>query len=197
MNRICKTCGSEWVIDLIEAEWARGQGTAMQRVCPSCRADKRGLQKATLTCDLCAQPFAWPKELALYASMFEWPTPTTCPAGCGGDLAVARELRGDKLAMAAVWLRVVRKIDLDAPPPLDLTPEQQLRATKVPKLEDLFRGLGSGMSTPSFGELPSGTPAGDARRPSEDVVAASRDDLPRESVPSPDSLFSGLGKKRV
>jgi len=183
VNRSCKSCGNSWQVDPIEADWSRSKNTALPRNCPSCRADKRKLVDSTITCSKCETAFAWPKELALFAAMFGWKPAHRCPGGCGGDLEQVKRFRGDMYAIGPVWLRQVKGIDLDAAPVEELTPEQRARAAKVPKLEDLFKDLGSGMGGPSFGDLPHrGAPAA-PEKPAED-------DLPPENLPSPDSLFS-------
>ena len=187
MNRTCKKCGQDWVIDPLEAELFRSRGTGVPRVCTSCRALARKFEDKNIVCSKCEAEFAWPKELALYASMFDWKEPHRCPGGCNGDLEEVRRFRGDMYSIGPVWLRIVRGIDLDAVPERELTPEQQLRATKVPKLDDLFKGLGSGMSGgPNFSEL--STPAAESPRTEPE------DDLPPEILPSPESLFSNLKK---
>lgn|GEM_PF-5846899 len=188
MNRPCRKCGQDWEIDPIEAELFRSGGTAIPRVCTSCRALARDFADTTITCSKCETDFAWPKELALYASMFDWKEPHRCPGGCDGDLEEVKRFRGDMYAIGPVWLRLVKGVDLGAAPLEDLSPDQQLRATKIPKLDDLFKGLGSGISTPSFGGIPSGTPS------RERVPAITNDDLPPENLPSPDSLFGNLKK---
>ena len=186
--RPCKSCGQDWVPDPLEAEFFRKNGTAVPRVCTSCRAAKRKLTDGTLSCQKCGIDFAWPKEMALYASMFEWKEPHRCPGGCVGDRSEIKRMRGDMYAIGPVWLRVVEGVDIDAEPAEELTPEQQLRATPVPKLDDLFKGLGSGMSSPSFENL-------SGRSSVEPEPASGGDDLPPENLPSPDSLFSKLGGK--
>ncbi len=193
MTRTCKKCGEDWVIDPIEAELFRSKASGVPRVCTSCRALARNFLDVQLPCSKCDTQFAWPKELALYASMFDWKEPHRCPGGCNGDLEEVKRFRGDMYAIGPVWLRRVRGIDLDAAPVEELTPEQQLRATKVPRLDDLFRGLGSGMSGgPNFSELSSNS--GGSNSPSDTNRPAPADDLPRENLPSPDSLFSNFKK---
>lgn len=191
MKRTCKKCSQDWVVDPVEAEFFRGKGTAVPRVCTSCRAEMRKFDDTTLVCSRCETEFSWPKELALYATMFEWKEPHRCPGGCDGDRSELKRFRGDMYAIGPVWLRIVEGIDIDAEPAPELTPEQKLRETKVPKLDELFKGLGSGMSGgPGFGDLPPPTPSREqaaARKPA--------DDLPPENLPSPDSLFSSFKKR--
>lgn len=192
MKRSCKKCGEDWVVDPTEAEFYRAKSTAVPRVCTSCRAEARKFEDTSLTCSKCESAFAWPKELTLYATMFEWKEPHRCPGGCEGDLEQLKRFRGDMYAIGPVWLRVVKGIDIDAEPAPELTPEQQLRETKVPKLDELFKGLGSGMSGgPGFGDLPGRTPS---REEAAAAKAKEEDDLPPENVPSPDSLFANFKK---
>lgn len=189
MNRSCKSCGNTWQVDPFEADWARSKNTALPRICPSCRADKRKLVDSQITCSKCDAVFAWPKEMALYAARFGWKDAHRCPGGCGGDREQIKRFRGDMYAIGPVWLRQVEGIDVDAEPVAELTPEERKREAKVPKLEDLFKNLGSGMGGPGFGDLPP--------RPTPEPTATPKqeDDLPPENVPSPDSLFS-FGKKK-
>ncbi|MCO4772319.1 MAG: hypothetical protein KDA24_19955 [Deltaproteobacteria bacterium] len=190
VKRTCKKCSEEWVADPVEADFFRGKGTSVPRICTSCRAESRKFQDAVLACSKCETEFAWPKEMALYATMFDWKEPHRCPGGCDGDRSEIRRFRGDMYAVAPVWLRKVEDIDLDAEPPPDLTPEQRLREVKVPKLDELFKGLGSGMSGgPSFGDLPRRSSLDDAV-----LTPKEEDDLPPENLPSPESLFSNLKK---
>lgn len=187
MKRTCKKCGEDWVIDPIGAEFFRGKGTGVPRVCTSCRATSRKFEDTTLVCGMCESEFSWPKELGLYATMLDWKAPHRCPGGCNDDREELKQFRGDMYAIGPVWLRVVEGIDLDAAPSRELTAEQQLRETKVPKLDELFKGLGSGMSTPTFEGNITGAPSIDAPR-------SPPDDLPPEDLPSPDSLFSSFKK---
>lgn len=191
MKRSCKKCGEDWVVDPTEAEFFRSKGTAVPRVCTSCRAKSRSFEDTTIDCAKCDASFEWPKELALLGTMFGWKQPHRCPGGCGGDTEQLKRFRGDMYVIGPVWLRMVKGIDIDAEPLPELTPEQQLRETKVPKLDELFKGLGSGMSGgPGFGDLPGRTPS------LEEMAAKAKqeDDLPPENLPSPDSLFSNFKK---
>ena len=182
MKRSCKTCGKPWQVDSFEADWCRSRNTALPRECASCRADKRKLEGAQLVCGKCEAEFSWPKELDLYASRFGWKRPHRCPGGCDGDHEQVRRFRGDMLAIGPVWLRVVAGFDIDAEPLPEQTPEQRARDTKVPRLEDLFKDLGSGMSMPGFGDLPSRPVVDEPTPPPVDY-------LPPEKLPSAESLF--------
>lgn len=188
MKRTCKKCDENWVIDPIGAEFFRGKATGVPRVCTSCRATSRSFEDTSLRCEKCETQFSWPKELALYATMFDWKEPCRCPGGCNGEREEMKRFRGDMSAIGPVWLRVVENIDLDAAPSRELTTEQQLRETKIPKLDDLFKGLGSGMSTPTFEGNITGTPSARLSKPTPD-------ELPPEILPSPDSLFGNLKKQ--
>ncbi len=184
MERSCKSCGDTWKVDPFEADWCRAHNTALPRSCPSCRADKRKLAGKEIMCSKCSTVFPWPKELVLYAAMFGWKEPHRCPGGCEGEHDQVRRFRGDMYAIGPVWLRNVRGFDLDAAP--EEAPTAEEREAKVPKLEDLFKGLGSGMSAPSYGDLPPRPQT--EKKP--DPMSGLRDELPAEKVPSPDSLFS-------
>lgn len=183
MNRSCKSCGDTWKVDPFEADWCRSRNTALPRSCPSCRADKRKLVGKEITCSKCSTVFPWPKELALYAAMYGWKEPPRCPGGCEHDLDQVRRFRGDMYAIGPVWLRVVEGVDLDADPAGE--PEEDERERKVPKLEDLFKNLGSGLSSPGYGDLPARPP-----KPEPEPTVDPKDDLPPEKLPSPESLFS-------
>ncbi len=183
MKRSCKSCGTAWTVDPFEADWSRSRNTALPRACPACRADNRKLVGTEVACTRCGTVFSWPKELVLYAAMYGWKEPTRCPGGCEEDVSQVRRFRGDMLAIGPVWLRAVKGIDLDADP--DIEPTAEEREAKIPKLEDLFRGLGSGMSAPSYGDLPPRT-----HRPEHEPPPPPQDELPAERVPSPESLFS-------
>jgi len=78
----CHECGSAFSVQPEEVEWLATNGKDVPTVCPRCRAFAAGIQDESITCTVCGKVFIYPRELRLFARLFNWPRPRRCVGGC-------------------------------------------------------------------------------------------------------------------
>lgn len=153
MIRDCKDCGADYRVPVAEQDWCAAQGISLPRRCPTCRAERRGINDERCSCAICGVTFDYPREFALLVATLSLPAPQRCPAGCAQDDEefVEPALSPTDRSLADLWGQVYDQLAPVEQPIIRRLPREPEELFKP----DMGRSKVDDAAGPEFDDVPS------------------------------------------